>query len=319
MSLDLVVVGAGPAGVSGALWARELDLTVRVIEARHRPGGQLHAIHFAPRDWAGIAAADGPAVAAVMARQLAERGVEVRYGDAAAALEPAAGGGPVAVRAADGTRHEARAVLVASGLTRRRLDVPGERELEGRGISTSATRDRARLAGRTVVVVGGGDAAFENALILAAAGCRVTLAVRDRPQAREEFRARVAAEPRITVLEGVRVTAFLGDEVLRAVRLATPAGDRTLDVEGAVVKVGAVPNTAWCAPVLARDADGYLRVDQRLRASLPGVWAAGDVTRPTLPSLSVAVGHGALAVADVRAALRGPRDGPPPAGRAGRD
>jgi thioredoxin reductase len=127
----------------------------------------------------------------------------------------------------------------------------------------------------------------------------------------------VAATARITVLEGVSVTAIEGDERVTAVRLAGAAGERRLAVDGVVVKVGALPNTEWCAGVLERDAACYLRVDARLRTGVGRVWAAGDVTRPALPSLTVALGHGALAVADARAVLRGASDAP--AGRAGRD
>ncbi len=320
MSPDLVIVGAGPAGISAALWAREFDLAVTLVEGAARVGGQLLAIHFHPRDWAGLASGDGPTVAAVMARQLEERGIAASLGDAVTALEPARAGTSCAVRTAGGARHEARAVLVATGLRRRHLEVPGERELEGRGVSSSATRDRERFAGRDVLVVGGGDAAFENALILAAAGCRVGIAVRGRPRARAEFRSRVAAEPRIEVLEGTRVVAIEGEDRVRAVRLSDGLDERVRVVEGVVIKLGATPNTEWCAGALERDADGYLPVDARLRTSAPGVWAAGDVTRPRLPSVPVALGQGALALADIRAVLRGDA-GPerPGAGRAGRD
>jgi thioredoxin reductase (NADPH) len=318
-TLDLLVVGAGPAGASAALSARGLDLSVRVLEGSERAGGQLHAIHFAPRDWAGMTAPDGPAVAATLALQLEQRGIEVLLGDAAVALE-APDHGPRVVRTRGGARLEARAVLVATGLRRRRLGVPGERELDGHGVSTSATRDRARLAGRAVLVVGGGDAAFENALILSAAGCRVTLAMRARPRARGEFQARVAADPAIEVRAGTRVIAIEGTRAVERVRVADDRGEQLLAVEGVVIKVGALPNTEWCADALALDAQGYVRADERQRTRVPGVWAAGDVTRPALPSVPVALGQGALVAADVRAVLRGVAGGDrDPAGRAGRD
>lgn len=179
MSLDVLIVGAGPAGVSAGLWARELGLTATVVESSAAPGGQLHHVHFAPRDVAGVRADDGPAIAARYALQLADAGVPLLSEHMAATLELAddAAGEP-GVRFTNGTRLDARAVLIATGARRRRLEVPGEREFEGRGVSYSATRDRQLLAGRPVVVVGGGDAAYENALILADAGCDVTLLVR---------------------------------------------------------------------------------------------------------------------------------------------
>lgn len=299
---ELVIVGAGPAGVSAALWAQSRHLDVEVLEGAAVPGGQLQIVHFHPRELPGIEFGHGRAIAQSYLRQLLEARIPVRWETTVAALEP----GPTpALRLADGSRLEARAVLVASGARRRRLGVPGEAEYTDRGVSHSATRDRAVLAGRHVAVIGGGDAAYENALLLAAAGCTVTSIVRGSPRARAEFRARVAAEPRITVRTGCRVEALLGDDVLRAVRVRDDEGVHTWPFEGVVIKVGMVPNTEWCRDVLAHDADGWLTVDDEAGTSCPGVWAVGDVVRPRLPSVSVAAGQGASAIAVIRAALRG--------------
>ncbi|HEY6193997.1 MAG TPA: NAD(P)/FAD-dependent oxidoreductase [Candidatus Eisenbacteria bacterium] len=301
MTRELVIVGAGPAGVSAALWARSLHLDVELLEAGPEPGGQLLWVHFHPREIPGLLEGDGRAIAAAYARQLAESGLPVRYGVRADALEP---GEEPGLLLSDRSRIAARALLIASGARRRRLGVPGERELEGRGVSTSATRDRAALAGRAIVVVGGGDAAFENALLLVTAGSDVTLVARGTVRARPEFREALARERRARVLEHAQVVAVLGDARVRAVRLRDAAGERELACEGVVVKVGVEPNTEWCRDRLAHDAQGYLRVDERFATSAPGVWAAGDVVHPMLAGVPVAAGHGALAAAAIRAALR---------------
>jgi thioredoxin reductase (NADPH) len=188
---------------------------------------------------------------------------------------------------------------------RRRLDVPGERELEGRGVSFSATQDRARFAGEDVAVAGGGDAAFENALLLAAVDSRVTLIVRGRPRARREFRERVAADPRIEVLEHTRIAAIEGEGGVRALKLEGPRGAFALPVSGVVVKVGVIPNTEWLAGAVERDPDGYVPVDEHFATSHPHVWAAGEVTRPAVAGFAVAIGHGALAAGAIRSSLRG--------------
>jgi thioredoxin reductase len=301
---DLLVVGAGPAGIAAALWARQFDLEPHVVEGGESPGGQLHRIHFHPTTLPGIPDGDGPAIAAVMTAQLAATGVQVETRSPAARLDP----GPApAIVLASGGRREARAVLIATGVRRRWLGVPGERELEGRGVSFSATRDLATLAGRRVMVVGGGDAAFENALILAGAGCEVVLALRDAPRARRSFQSRVAAAPRIAVRPGVRVAAILGTDRVEAVRLATGAGDEEAPVDAVVVKVGVVPNAEWCRPPVAVDAAGHVRVDGAGRTSVTRVWAAGDVTGPPLPSVTSAMGAAATAVEDIRRALEDPR------------
>ena len=300
MSPDLVIVGAGPAGVSAALWARSLGLEPLVLEGEGAPGGQLRHIHHPITNLAGVGG-DGPAMARALAHELEAGAIAVRYGTAAAGLEPDL----PAVRTAAGDAIEASAVLVATGVRRRRLEVPGERELEGRGVSWSATQDRARLAGEEVVVAGGGDGAFENAWLLAEVGCHVTLAVRCTARARREFRERVLAAPRIELLEGTKVAAVLGEERVRAVRLEGPRGTFELPAAALVVKAGVIPNTEWCAATLERDAEGYLPVDEHFGTNRPRVWAAGDVARPPLSGIAVALGHGALAVHAIREALRG--------------
>jgi thioredoxin reductase (NADPH) len=305
MSLDLLIVGAGPAGVSAALRAREIDLSVLLLDGAPAPGGQLHAMHFHPQDVPGFEQGDGAALAQAYARQLAAARVPLRSDALAVALEMGtAAGDPATVRLVTGERIEALAVLVASGVRRRRLAVPGESELEGRGVSFSATRDRERFAGRRVLVVGGGDAAHENALLLAAAGSDVTLLVRGRPRARTEFRDRVAAAPRIRVRCEARVLAILGDDAVRGALVEDADGVAECAADGVVVKAGVVPNSEWCSDVLALDPEGYVQVDAHLATSAPRVWAAGDVTRPLPPSIPVAVGQGAQAASMVRAALR---------------
>lgn len=298
---SLLIVGAGPAGVSGALWARSLGLEATLIERAAQPGGQLRSIHFHPRQLPGFESGDGPELAAATARQLVAATVDVRLGVAARTLE--AGGARPALILEDGARLEADAILIASGLERRRLGVPGERELEGLGVSHSATRDRDSFAGRDVLVAGGGDAAFENALLLADAGCGVTIVVRGEPRARAIFRERAAAQPRIRVLAGTRVTALIGEDGLRAARLETPEGVREQPFGGAVIKIGWSPAAAWCAAQVATDDQGFIRVDGGGRTSAPQVWAAGDVVHPPLFAIAVANASAAVAVADLARGL----------------
>jgi thioredoxin reductase (NADPH) len=304
VSPQLVIIGAGPAGVSAALWARSHELDALVIEATREAGGQLHHVHFQPRDLPGIGDVPGPALAARYGTQLGDAGVAVRYGVTAASLASAGeGSNRVVVVSAKGERIEAAAALIVTGARRRRLEVPGEREFEERGVSYSATRDRERLRGRPVAVVGGGDAAYENALILAAAECDVTLVVRGAARARREFRERVAAEPRIHVLQNTRVSAVVGGANVEALMLSGSEGETRLPIEGVVIKVGEIPNTEWCRGAVELDGEGFIVVDARYRASRARVWAAGDVVRPLLPSIAVAIGTAALAAADVRAEL----------------
>ena len=298
---ELVIVGAGPAGISAALWARSHEMPALVLESEAGPGGQLLHVYFEPRDLAGMPPGDGAAIATRYQKQLADSGVTVRYG---ALVQSLAVAPRLLLTLVAGEEIATRALLIATGARRRRLGVPGERELEDRGVTFSATRDRERLAGHAVAVVGGGDAAAENALMLAQAGCDVTLIARGALRARPAFRERVAAEPRVRALVHTRVVRVLGESQVTGLELQSPTGSSRLACDGVVIKVGVVPNTEWCREVLPHDEDGFLRVDAEYATGVPGVWAAGDVIRPAVLSAAVAVGQGVLAASAIRRALR---------------
>jgi len=299
---DLVIVGAGPAGATAALVARSQSLSVVLLDSGDHAGGQLHRVYGALTGVPGVTGA-GATLAAALARQLAEAGQEVRRGCEATGLTAGVEGPRVAL--ASGETVAARAALVATGLRNRMLGVPGEREFAGRGVSMSGTRDLARYAGQPVAIAGGGDAAFENALMLAAAGCPVTLVVRGEPRARAQFRDRAATDPNIEVVTRARVVEIVGENEVTAVRLSSPAGERTVWVAAVFVKIGQQPNTEWCASALDRDPEGYLRVDESGATSVRGVWAAGDVTRPPVLTVAAAAAGAANAVGAVRKLLRG--------------
>ena len=304
MRADVVIVGAGPAGASAALWARSLRLVPEVLESTGAAGGQLKLMEARPLDLVGVVGAEGRALGRLIGEQLTAARLDVRYGAAAVALESGGEVNPPRVITADGAVHEGGAVVIASGVRRRRLDVPGETEFEGRGVTYSASRDRALLANRRVVVVGGGDAALEGALLLTDVGCQVTLVMRSLPRARHELLERISNEPRIEIAPAASVTAIRGRDWVSAVRIQSGGQAAEVKADGIVISVGVIPNTEWCKTALELDPEGFIRVDAELRTSRPRVWAAGDVTRPGVPSLALAIGQGAQAVAALRAALR---------------
>ncbi|MEB3329355.1 MAG: NAD(P)/FAD-dependent oxidoreductase [Candidatus Sericytochromatia bacterium] len=302
----VLIVGAGMAGISAALWCQRVQLPLRWIEASPTVGGQLVRIHGSIPDYAGLPAPNGRAFLAQLQAHLAAQGLAPE--PEVALVEVRDEGTRVGL--STGEVLEPAAVVLATGARPRRLGVEGEERLRGAGVSDSATRDLQALRGQAVAVVGGGDAALENALILAEVCPRVCLlhrgvAFRGRPA----FQAAIAAHPRIEVRLETRVTAVLGKDAVMALAVAGPAGPEHLAVTAVVVKVGIAPALGPFSGLLAVDEAGYVRVDAQQRTSLPQVWAAGDVCNPLASSLAAAGGQAAIAIKAIERALADERRG----------
>jgi thioredoxin reductase (NADPH) len=293
---DVLVLGGGPAGISAALWAARLGVTPLLLEGGPRLGGQLLRSYHRSVDCPGFYGLTGAEIADRLTEHLVAESVPFRVNARVTEFSTAT------LTATVGDEHlTARAIILALGVEKRRLGIPGEREFAGRGVSTSATRDNHLYKKKDVVIVGGGDGAFEEALMLDDAGCRVTLIHRsDRFRARPRYRDAVFARPGIRVLTHACPTEILGDEAVRAIRLEiAPPGEApktvTLDVSGVFLTLGISPATALVAGQLDRDAEGFIVTDRHGATSRPGVWACGEATHPLLPSITTAFGDGATA------------------------
>ncbi len=294
-ALDCVIVGAGVAGVSAALWMHDYGLAFDwIADEDARVGGILHRvnnpIHNAPpTDWE-----NGRALAAELARQVSRLPAGPRAGRVVRISSTP--DGAHLVELAHGAPLRTKTVVLATGTAQRTLGVPGEAELIGKRVSTSGTRDGARFAGKTVAVVGGGDGGLENALILAERHqCRVHLLLRsDQFRARDDFVARVLASELITLSPTpTTITHIVEVEDAARLRLNTPSGPGTLDVACLFIKIGFGPRLPGLTG-LGEDGD-YLSVDAHQRTGVPGLFAAGDVTSHPFRAVSHAAGQGARA------------------------
>ena len=255
-------------------------------------GGQLTRVFNPIPDYAGLLLKDGEDLKEHLRAQLSALDIRPQLGQAIVEIT---GDGPRVITAR-GEALQARGLILATGVEPRRLGVPGEVEFLGRGTGGSPRRDRDHHAGLPVAIVGGGDAALENALLLAEVCSRVVLIHRRSTfRARAAWLERVRAEPRIEVLTDTRVKAMLGTDRVQGVKLETPYGERTLDVSAVFVRIGVGPVSQLVQRLVRCDPDGYVQVDADQRTSTAGIYAIGDVCNPIYSSLATAAGQGMVA------------------------
>lgn len=298
---DVVIIGGGPAGMAAALWCDELGLTSCLLEKGGTFGGQLAWIHNPIRNYLGASFRDGADCLKHFEASLADRRFEafpnlMVFSIAADTREVLTSAGS----------FTGAAIIVATGVRRRELGVPGEDEFRGLGILDSASRDRQETLGLNVAVVGGGDAALENALILGDFASKVYLIHRrDRFSARKEFIRSVAENSKIECLMETQVERFGGEQELESVDvIGTDSISRRLSVSKAVVRIGVQPNSALLSNVAEVDDRGYVKVDSVGRTSADGIYAVGDVANPVAPTISTAVGSAATAVKSIAASIQ---------------
>jgi len=294
---NVVIVGSGPAGLTAALYSARANLEPLVIEGA-APLGQLMLtteVENYPGFKDGIM---GPVLMQEMRAQAERFGARFITADATAVDLQSK---PFKIEAA-GETHEARSVIVSTGATARMLDVPGERELLGRGVSTCATCDGFFFRGQELIVVGGGDSAMEEATFLTKFATKVTIVHR-----RDEFRAsaimldRARANPKIAFVTNTVVDEVLGDGAVSAVRVRNTLTNEVTDMPagGMFVAIGHDPTTALFKGQLELDDAGYIIVKHpRTETSITGVFACGDVVDHIYRQAITAAGTGCAASID---------------------
>jgi thioredoxin reductase (NADPH) len=291
--LDALILGGGMAGLSAALTLKGFGLSLLVLEESTQPGGQLHEIHAPIHDYPLAYGLTGTAFIWKLANDARSAGLPILAGSAVSAVSLS---GRWAER--DGERFAARTLLITTGLRRRALGVPGERELLGRGVSLSANRDRMIYAGKPVVVVGGGTGAVEDALLCADVGSAVTLLHRSsRFRARTDFLKRAREHPHIRIVPNATVRRILGEECVEEVNFRVRGSGTTWRVPaaGVFVRIGWQPRTELLRGQAALDRAGYMKAGPGGRTGVPCVFAAGDVCSPRCLTLANAAGQGTAA------------------------
>ncbi len=290
----VLIIGSGPAGLSAALYAARADLDPVVLTGMEL-GGQV-SLTYAVENYPGFPEGIGGMEMVDLFQKQAQRfGARIEF-DLASEVDFS--GRPFTVKTLNGKIYMAESVIISTGASAVHLNVPGEDELTGRGVSYCATCDGWFFKEKDVIVVGGGDSAVEESLFLTRYADKVTIVHR-----RDELRAgailteRAKANPKIDISWNTIVKEISGNGAVRTVRLQdTQTGEeKEREVDGVFIFIGHSPNTSLFTDQLEMDKNGYLIVDNLMRTSIPGVFAAGEVADPHFRQVVTSAGMGAAA------------------------
>jgi len=291
---DVLVIGAGPAGLSAARWCDELGLDTLVLEEAEEAGGQLLSVHNPIENYLGVRTANGRELRDLFVAQTADSDFDFWTNVAIDAVDLKA----KRIKLKSGEDLQSIAIIIATGLRRRKLGIPGEEEFVERGIIESGARDRDQFAGKDVCVIGGGDASAENALLLAEVCPTVTLVHRGKKmRARREFAEQLHTHHCITVFPESRVRRIIGNDRVEAVEIERAQAIKPFQmaVQGVLIRIGWEPNTDFISGQLVLDDQGFVVVGSQQETSVANVFAVGDVSNPLAPTVAGAVGAGATA------------------------
>ncbi len=286
---DLIVVGAGPAGITASVYAARKRMSFLVIS--RDIGGQA-AWSGDIENYTGYQFISGPELVAKFEEHLKRYDIELKEGEEATEVKRKENF--VSVKTEKNT-YEAKTLIIASGKRSRELGVPGEKEFKNRGLTYCATCDGPLFAGKDVAVIGGGNSALDAALQLMNIArhiyiINITSTLGGDPVMREK----VSASEKVSVLNDTRVTSILGDKMVSAIEVKAGEKEKTLAVRGVFVEIGLRPNSEF-AKDLEKNEWGEIKVNCRNETNIPGIFAAGDVTDVPEKQIIIAAGEGSKA------------------------
>lgn len=296
---DLAILGGGPAGITAAIYASRARLNTIWIDKNFAPGGQITATYEVD-NYPGMPGISGMDLGEAFGEHARKLGLEPKR-EKILSLENISG--DIKTIHTKKNEYQARTIILAFGTEHRKLDIPGEDDLGGLGVSYCATCDGAFYKDRTVVVVGGGNAAAEDAVFLSGLCKKVYLVHR-----RDELRADKAIQEKIFDCENIEMVwdsvplEILGQDEVTGIKIRNvkTEEERELDTDGVFIAVGIVPNTTFVKAQLELDENGYICAGEEGITSAAGVFAAGDIRTKALRQVVTAVSDGANAVASAQ-------------------
>ncbi len=301
---DLIMIGAGPSALAAAVYTTREDIGTTLYE-KSTVGG-LAAITDKVENYPGFPdGIEGYVLAEQLEKQAKRFGAKIEYGTATSIRDE----GKYKVVVVDGQEVKAKAILIATGSSYGKIDVPGEAEYYGKGVHYCATCDGAFYKGKRLVVVGGGNSAIQEAIYLAGFASHIDLLVRSTVKASDVLQKKLKKfedEGKITIhLETSTDTIEADDGKVTHVHATKKNQPIQVDVDGVFIFAGLKPNTAFLSDSgVELDEAGFVKTDKKLHTSMPGVFASGDVHSGATMQIACAVGEGATAAHSIREYLQ---------------
>ena len=285
---ELVVVGAGPAGITASIYAARKRMEFLVVT---RDIGGRTMLSSGIENYTGYQYISGAELAKKFEEHMKEFDIQVKF-DEVREVVPSEGG----FRVIGSEGYLGKTVIIATGARPRMLNIPGEREFLNRGVTYCATCDAPLFSGRDVAVIGGGNSGLDATLQLTRIANRVYLIERgNRLMGDESMVEKVRDSGNVRIMTGTEVLEIMGNRFVSGIRVRRGGSTETLEVHGVFIEIGYVPNSEMVRGLVRLNELGEIVVDQRCRTSVGGIFAAGDVTSVPQKQIIVAAGEGAKA------------------------
>jgi alkyl hydroperoxide reductase subunit F len=289
----MLIIGGGPAGASAAIYSVRKGIRTGIVAQRF--GGQVLDT-LSIENFISMKETEGPKLVSALEQHVKSYDVDVMNLQRASAIIP---GEIIEIKLDSGASLKAKSVVIATGARWRELNVPGEQEYRNKGVAYCPHCDGPLFKGKRVAVVGGGNSGVEAAIDLAGMVSHVTLLEFDSTlRADEVLQRKLRSLPNVTVITQAQTTEVLGDGAkVNGMRYTDRASglSKSLELEGIFVQIGLLPNTDWLKGTVALSARGEIEVDAKGQTSVPGVFAAGDVTTVPYKQIIIAMGEGSKA------------------------